>query len=596
MSTDEGSEPVSTAREEEEAAESSDSAAVVGDDAIPGGAPPVVEPPPSSAPSASGRRSIWQRSRFLGAIYEFRALIGVLGFFLVLAVLFNKILLPFILALVIVYLMEPIVGRVGYTPEDPTGIPRWLAVILVYLVFFGVLTTAVGLIAPRFVSEIVRFGETVPQEVTEFRSERLPEINARVQELASGWAPGLIAGAKKAGDAGEDEARGAELALVEASRGLHLARASALGSSVAFYEARRKVGAASEILLEPAVAGEPGFEEEVVVGVIAPSARAELEQVSVGPESGVWTISRSWRKPALTVVPRQGGALDVYLEDVQLGLDPGEDGAWRLAPVSHAGDRLAPPPGEEEVQQGALLDLEREVDKWLDGALETSREHFSALIEYAQKFVVGLIEAFVALILMLMVAAFISIDLHRVRRFFRDLVPARAQTGYDALLVEMDRGLSGVVRGQLIICLVNGVLTYIGLVILDIKFSLLLAVVAGVLSLIPIFGTILSTIPIVLFGLTDGIMTGVFALGWILGIHFIEANILNPKIIGTNAHIHPVIVIFALLSGESTFGLVGALLAVPTATILLTLFKFFVMRTREGTVAFEQLGADRAGH
>jgi predicted PurR-regulated permease PerM len=101
-----------------------------------------------------------------------------------------------------------------------------------------------------------------------------------------------------------------------------------------------------------------------------------------------------------------------------------------------------------------------------------------------------------------------------------------------------------------------------------------LAVVAGVLSLIPIFGTILSTIPIVLIGLMDGFLTGVLALGWILGIHFIEANLLNPQIIGTSAHIHPVIVIFALLAGESAFGLVGALLAVPVASILLTLFKF----------------------
>ena len=135
------------------------------------------------------------------------------------------------------------------------------------------------------------------------------------------------------------------------------------------------------------------------------------------------------------------------------------------------------------------------------------------------------------------------------------------------------------VRGQLTICLVNGVLTYAGLALLDIKFSLLLAVVAGCLSLIPIFGTILSTIPIVLFGLTDGLTTGFLALLWILFIHFLEANILNPKIIGTSAHIHPVIVIFALLAGESAFGLVGALLAVPTTSIILTLFKFFLIRS-----------------
>ena len=90
------------------------------------------------------------------------------------------------------------------------------------------------------------------------------------------------------------------------------------------------------------------------------------------------------------------------------------------------------------------------------------------------------------------------------------------------------------------------------------KFSLLLGVLAGILSLIPIFGTILSTVPIVIIGLTSSFMTGVLALGWILMIHFVEANILNPKIIGSSAHIHPVIVIFALLAGESAFGAGGS--------------------------------------
>jgi predicted PurR-regulated permease PerM len=131
-----------------------------------------------------------------------------------------------------------------------------------------------------------------------------------------------------------------------------------------------------------------------------------------------------------------------------------------------------------------------------------------------------------------------------------------------------------VIRGQVAICIVNGVLTGIGLSILQVKFSLLLAVMAGVLSLIPIFGTIISTIPAVLVGLTHGFVTGVLVLGWILVIHFIEANILNPKILGDSAEIHPVIVVFALVAGEHYFGLIGALLAVPTASIVQSGFLF----------------------
>ena len=144
--------------------------------------------------------------------------------------------------------------------------------------------------------------------------------------------------------------------------------------------------------------------------------------------------------------------------------------------------------------------MKQGLDDLIEELVKTSNARLASLISFAQQLVVGIIQAFVALVLTLMVAAFITIDFHGVMNFFRGLIPKEHQGRYDELLVEFDRGLSGVVRGQLLICLVNGVFTYIGLVILDIKFSLLLAVVAGVLSLIPIFGTILSTVPIVCSG------------------------------------------------------------------------------------------------
>ena len=62
---------------------------------------------------------------------------------------------------------------------------------------------------------------------------------------------------------------------------------------------------------------------------------------------------------------------------------------------------------------------------------------------------------------------------------------------------------------------------------------------------------------------------------WITGIHLIEANVLNPKIIGTAAKIHPVLVIFALFFGEAGYGLVGALLAVPILSAISVIFMYF---------------------
>ena len=107
-----------------------------------------------------------------------------------------------------------------------------------------------------------------------------------------------------------------------------------------------------------------------------------------------------------------------------------------------------------------------------------------------------------------------------------------------------------------------------------VKFVFLLSTVATLFSLIPIFGTILSSVPIVLIALSDGVEKGFAILLWIVGIHALEAYFLNPKIMGSAARIHPVIVAFSLIAGEKTFGLVGALFAVPVASIVVACFDY----------------------
>jgi len=141
-------------------------------------------------------------------------------------------------------------------------------------------------------------------------------------------------------------------------------------------------------------------------------------------------------------------------------------------------------------------------------------------------------------------------------------------------VARMDRGLAGVVRGQLIICGVNAVLSGIGFYLLDLKYWTFLTVIAGVMSIVPIFGSILSTIPAVIVALPDGMHVALLTLAWIVGIHQIEANLLNPKIMGDAARVHPVLVVFALLGGEHIAGIVGALLAVPVLSIAQTLFLY----------------------
>lgn len=279
------------------------------------------------------------------------------------------------------------------------------------------------------------------------------------------------------------------------------------------------------------------------------------------------------RRNDLIWEPLPDGKFRLDLSGLNLEVQPLSDGKFLIAPPKRLDE------GGEAHGEGRW---ERSIKQWIAEQLKSGEDQSRRALEYGQKFVTGVVTGVARLVLVLMVAAFILIDLGRVRRFLRSLVPETYANDYDRIAQGIDRGLSGVIRGQLLICLINGVLTYIGLMIFDVKYPLLLAGVASVMSLVPIFGSVLSSIPIVTIALVSSgrfdLSQGLYVLGWILLIHFIEANFLNPKIMGDAARIHPVVVVFALVAGEYTYGLVGALFAVPVASIIQTLFTYFRRR------------------
>ena len=188
----------------------------------------------------------------------------------------------------------------------------------------------------------------------------------------------------------------------------------------------------------------------------------------------------------------------------------------------------------------------------LTQAARAGENELRGIIAFGQRFVGVVIKGFAWFILTFMVAAYLLIDVERVMAFLRSLVPPQHRYALDELLREIDRGLSGIIRGQLIICVVNALLTTVGLLLFRVKYAVLLGMLAGTFSFIPVFGSILSSVPIVAVALASGAAAasrcrpGLGMLGWIVGIHLLEANLLNPKIIGTAAKMHPVVVVFAL--------------------------------------------------
>ncbi len=264
--------------------------------------------------------------------------------------------------------------------------------------------------------------------------------------------------------------------------------------------------------------------------------------------------------PTLRVTPRVDGAFDV---DVGSGLEvrPVGDGVYRVD-----SGRPSDEPG---------VDASRLVDLAVGEAVAYGRSNVMTLLSLGQAVLSAVSRFIFRFFLTLMLAGYLMLTRERIFGFFRGLCLPPARPAFDSLLARVDRGLAGVVRGQLVICLVNGVLTAIGFWFLGLKYWPVLSLLAAVLSIIPIFGAFLSSVPAVAIGLTQSFGTGLGALAWIVVIHQIEANFLNPKIIGDAAKIHPVLVVFSLLAGEHLFRLPGALLAVPVLSIVQSLFLHF---------------------
>jgi predicted PurR-regulated permease PerM len=385
----------------------------------------------------------------------------------IVAILFlaRGVLLPFLLAILVAYVLFPLVAWVEKRSIGKHHVPRWAAILLVYIVMIGSMVGSAIVVIPRLFEETKQLSTELPKLTQRFRDVWLPALDHRLQK----WA----------GDT-----------------------------------AAPKAGAAADSTVET---------------------------------------------PPIVIKPRDDGSFEVHV-DRQVEIRKRDDNSWVVGP-------------RERKRKGfsSALALQDGFDRTIAYVQKNSLE----LLKIGRTIVASVSRGVFYFFITLMLAGYMMFTYERIHSFARETWPEERRRALDRFLYRVDRGLSGVVRGQLIICLVNGVLSAIGFWIFDLKYWPILSVIAAVMSIIPIFGSILSTIPAVAIGLTQSFGTAMGVLVWVVAIHQLEANFLNPKIIGDQAKIHPVLVVFALLVGEHLYQIPGALLAVPVLAVVQAVFMHF---------------------
>ncbi len=199
--------------------------------------------------------------------------------------------------------------------------------------------------------------------------------------------------------------------------------------------------------------------------------------------------------------------------------------------------------------------------------------------------VTGFFGGIVTLILILVLAFYMVVEEGALKKFFRDIAPLSYQPHLVGLVTRAQNKIGLWLRGSLVLGIVVGTLVYIGLTILGVKYALVLALLAGILELIPYIGPPTSAIPAVFLAFAQEPIKGLFVLIMYIIVQQLENHILVPKIMKTVVGINPIVSILSLGIGFSVAGILGALLAIPTATAASVFVSDFIeFRKKKNTI------------
>ena len=154
----------------------------------------------------------------------------------------------------------------------------------------------------------------------------------------------------------------------------------------------------------------------------------------------------------------------------------------------------------------------------------------------------------------------------------------------------VNESLGAYIRAQLLLMLFVGLIVFIGLLLLDIDFAILLGLVAGITEAIPVVGPIIGAVP----GIIVTLATAPEKILWVLALYLVsqllENSLLVPRIQGNAVQMHPIVIMALLIVGSETFGVIGAVAAVPVASVAREVFKYFygVWSDNPQTVSLEE--------
>lgn len=175
---------------------------------------------------------------------------------------------------------------------------------------------------------------------------------------------------------------------------------------------------------------------------------------------------------------------------------------------------------------------------------------------------------------------YLSINRDGVEKFLRAVLPLSWEEYAVDIYLRVRRKMGLWLQGQMLLSLVVGIATFIGLLILNVDFSLVLGIMAGLLEMVPIVGPVFTGVLAFLVAISDSWTLGISVIILFAVIQQMESHLLVPVVMRKTTGLHPVVVVISLLAGSQLGGFIGLILAVPSAVIIQEFIEDWAVRKR----------------
>lgn len=212
-------------------------------------------------------------------------------------------------------------------------------------------------------------------------------------------------------------------------------------------------------------------------------------------------------------------------------------------------------------------------------------EIITQILSWIGSFISNLPYYLMVLIFIMLAAFFISLDWPRLKKEIKIILPHRLLHTSGLVYMDMKKALFGFIRAQFVLISITAVIMFVGLLILQVPYAFSIALIIGLVDLMPYLGVGAVLVPWIIYLLIVGNYHLAIGLSIVYGVIIVFRQFLEPKLVATHVGLNPLLTLIALFAGLKLFGVIGLFIGPVTAVIIIALHRAHVFKDIWGFIS-----------